>query len=225
MKSRLARIRPQSEGKSPIWLIVLCDMMTILMLFFLMMFSYTYQPEKQEEFVKLFSVNEIIEAPKEILPDTPPPPPAPDTAKEIKRLFEERSMADSVEVFETETSIRVRLRESILFKTAGAQLGPAAAQALHVLAGVLTEIPNDVIIEGHTDDVPITKAKYRSNWELSVARSYSVIERLIAEGVPPERLVAAGYGEYHPVLKNNSIPNRASNRRVEIVILRTGVQG
>ncbi len=224
MKSLLRRTRPDSEEKSPIWLIVLCDMMTILMLFFLMMFSFTYQPEKGREFARTFAVDEIIEPPDKILPDEPLQPP-PDTAEALRRLLREKGLKDVVEVYETETSVRIRLHESILFKTARARLNPRAGRALSILAGVLNELPNEIVVEGHTDNVPITKARFRSNWELSVARSYAVIERLIDEGVKPERLVAAGYGEFHPAASNVGPKGRARNRRVEIVILRKGAEG
>jgi len=217
--------RPQSEDSSPLWLIVLCDMMTILMLFFLMMFSYTYEPEKAQEFARSFAVGDIIEAPKTSEPDVPPPAPPPNTADAIRRLLEERGMTDAVDVLETESAVRVRLKESILFETAGAALDPKSDKTLKILADVLNEIPNEVVVEGHTDDVPITKARYRSNWELSVARSYSVIKNLTDNGVAPEKLVAAGYGEFHPIAKNDSREGRSQNRRVEIAILRPGSEG
>jgi chemotaxis protein MotB len=217
--------RPKSEESSPLWLIVLCDMMTILMLFFLMMFSYTYQPEKAAELARTFAVGEIIEAPKESKPELPAVPPPPEMVDEIKRLLSDRGLSDSVEVLETESAVRVRLRESILFKTAGAELDPRSGKTLKILAGVLNEIPNEVVKEGHTDNVPITKARYRSNWELSVARSYAVIKDLRSYGVSPERLVAAGYGEYHPIDNNATRNGRAKNRRVELVILRPGAEG
>lgn len=223
MKPLLAeRARPESEEKSPIWLIVLCDMMTILMLFFLMMFSYTYQPEKREEFEKVFAVQGIIRPPEAAPSDAPAPPPPPDAAKVLKDLLAERGLEKTVEIVETEDAIRVRLKENILFKTAGADLAPSSAETLGVLAGALRELPNEIVVEGHTDDVAITKARYRSNWELSVARSYAVIERLVGEGVAPERLVAAGYGEFHPAADNATRDGRSRNRRVELVILREG---
>lgn len=220
MKASFKRIRPQSEEKNPIWLIVLCDMMTIMMLFFLMMFSFTFKPEAKEEFVRTFAVGEIIEPPVPIEPETLPEPPPAETAEILRRLFKEKGLSDLVEVLVTEDAVRVRLRESILFRTARARLNPKAGRPLRILASVLREIPNEIVVEGHTDNIPITKARYRSNWELSVARSYAVIKNLTEEGVEPARLIAAGYGEYHPITNNDSVLNRARNRRVEIVILR-----
>jgi chemotaxis protein MotB len=75
-------------------------------------------------------------------------------------------------------------------------------------------------IEGHTDNVPIRTAKFRSNWELSTARASTVIAFLIETlAYDPTQLSAAGYGEFHPRAPNDSAENRARNRRVDIVIL------
>jgi chemotaxis protein MotB len=114
----------------------------------------------------------------------------------------------------------VRLRNQLIFNTASAGLNDEAGATLGLLAKTLRQIPNDVMVEGHTDDVPVVSGPYRTNWELSVARSASVIERLTREGIPPSRLIAAGYGPYHPLAANDARDGRARNRRVEIVILR-----
>ena len=76
-------------------------------------------------------------------------------------------------------------------------------------------------VEGHTDDVPIQTGRYASNWELSTARATTVVTYLLQDaGLAPERLSAAGYGEFHPRAPNTSPENRARNRRVDVVILR-----
>ena len=74
-------------------------------------------------------------------------------------------------------------------------------------------------VEGHTDDVPIHTPRFQSNWDLSAARASRVVELLIARGVEPERLSATGYGEFHPRVANTSSESRASNRRIDLVIL------
>ncbi len=84
----------------------------------------------------------------------------------------------------------------------------------------IQEFPNDIIIEGHTDNVPITGGKYQSNWELSVARAVSVIDFFTDRGIEPKKLVAGGYGEFHPAYPNDTPEHRARNRRIEITILR-----
>lgn len=81
-------------------------------------------------------------------------------------------------------------------------------------------MPYSLRVEGHTDNVPIHNAEFDSNWELSAARA-TRIARLLLElnAVPPERLSAAGYAEYHPVASNDTAEGRAENRRVDVVVL------
>jgi chemotaxis protein MotB len=197
---------------NPLWLVVLADMMTNLMLFFLVMYAMSIQtPEARAQLARSFDAKAVVE-------DAPAaPPPARDAFKDdvfpkVKALFEDATLEERL--------IRVRLRDRLLFPTALAELSPEAAEPLARLAGLLQEMPNTVIVEGHTDDVPLAVSPYKSNWELSVARSYSVIERLTAAGVPPARLVAAGYGEHRPLVPNADAEGRGRNRRVEILILR-----
>ena len=92
-------------------------------------------------------------------------------------------------------------------------------QAVERLAGSLRKLPDAVLIEGHTDDVPIHTVRFASNWELSTARATAVVQWLIERGgVEALRLSAAGYGEFHPRVPNESAQARARNRRVDVVI-------
>ena len=76
-----------------------------------------------------------------------------------------------------------------------------------------------MVIEGHTDNVPIHNSKYDSNWELSTQRAVNVLKYFVVnKGENPEKLQAAGYGEYHPIAKNDTYADRAKNRRVNILI-------
>jgi chemotaxis protein MotB len=85
---------------------------------------------------------------------------------------------------------------------------------------VLRELPNDVRVEGHTDNVPISSAQYPSNWHLSVARAVSIAYYLIqVHSLNPEKVAAVGFAEYQPLVPNDSDVHRAQNRRVDIVIL------
>ena len=89
------------------------------------------------------------------------------------------------------------------------------------VGAALSRIPGRIRLEGHTDDTPIHTRLYPSNWQLSTARAIAVLKFLIAErSMPSERLSAAGYGEFRPLVPNDSARNRAKNRRVDVVILR-----
>lgn len=210
----LHRLPSAATEDNPLWLIVLADMMTNLMLFFLVMYALSQQaPSAREQMARAFDAKEVVDK-------TPKP------AEEKAKLdFTEREAAARLKALfadtdVTEREIRVRLQNQVLFPSGLAALSPQADAPLAKLARVLLEMPNSVVIEGHTDAVPLAKSPYRSNWELSVARSNSVIERLAADGVPAPRLVASGYGEHRPAADNDTPAGRAQNRRVEILILR-----
>jgi chemotaxis protein MotB len=88
------------------------------------------------------------------------------------------------------------------------------------VAAVLRPLPNDIRIEGHTDNVPIAGSGFPSNWHLSVARATNTAFYLMdKEGLPPERVTVVGYAEYHPIASNETPAGRTNNRRVDIVIL------
>jgi chemotaxis protein MotB len=126
----------------------------------------------------------------------------------------------------TERGLVISLANSSFFEPGEAYLKPRALAALQTVARLLDDSKRNIMVEGHTDDSPINTERYPSNWELSTARATSVVRFLItAHAIPPKRLSAAGYGEYYPVVPNNSNLNRARNRRVDIVILRSDLKG
>ena len=103
---------------------------------------------------------------------------------------------------------------------------PGAKEALRTIAGSLSFANRHVMVEGHTDNAPIHTFRYPSNWELSTARATTVVRSLITDfHLSPKRLSASGYGEYYPVAPNDTPENRAKNRRVDIVILRSDLKG
>ncbi|MBU6506587.1 MAG: peptidoglycan -binding protein [Alphaproteobacteria bacterium] len=119
---------------------------------------------------------------------------------------------------------RFVFQSDVLFDTASAELTPAAQTQLASVAQALkqlsSEIPNTIDwvleIDGHTDARPIHTAEFPSNWELSSARAQSVVRFLIAQGIPPNRLVAAGFGQYTPIAAGNTDADYAQNRRIEL---------
>lgn len=124
----------------------------------------------------------------------------------------------SVEIIDGQ--LHVSLQEQLLFKTASAKVDPKGKEALGKLAEVLNSNPDiDIVIEGHTDTVPISK-KYDDNWDLSVNRAISIARILEYDyKVDPKRLVSSGRAEYDPVATNSTAAGRAKNRRTEIILL------
>jgi len=112
------------------------------------------------------------------------------------------------------------LKEFGFFHSWSATIRPTSLDAISRLAGVLKQRPENLRIEGHTDNVPIHTARFSSNWELSTTRATDLIQLLITNyGLPPSHLSAAGYGEFHPVASNGTPEGRAQNRRLDVVIL------
>ena len=121
--------------------------------------------------------------------------------------------------------IQVDLVDKILFESGKSEVSPRGEEVLTRLGAVLATIDDKQIqVSGHTDDSPITrtdlKDRFATNWELSVARAVNVVRYLSEKaGVKPARLVAAGYGQNHPLLPNATPKGRAANRRIEILLL------
>jgi chemotaxis protein MotB len=114
----------------------------------------------------------------------------------------------------------VELATDILFASGSADLSPEGRQAISEVAHVLASIPErEFQVEGHTDNVPIKSATYHSNWELASARATNVVKTMIDAGLPPDRVSAASFGEWKPVAPNDTPEGRASNRRIEIVVV------
>jgi chemotaxis protein MotB len=114
----------------------------------------------------------------------------------------------------------ISLREAGFFDSGSAAPKEEALPTLRQIAERLSATPYDLRIEGHTDNVPVHNAEFDSNWELSAARA-THIARLFLEmqALPPDRLSAAGYAEFHPVASNDTAEGRAENRRVDLVVL------
>ena len=137
----------------------------------------------------------------------------------IERDMAEELRSGRMELLEDARGLVLSIPEASAFSPGSADLSDAAKQVVMQLAISLREAGNDLLIEGHTDDVPIHSARFASNWELSTARATAVVQWLVEnEHFPPTRLSAAGYGEYRPRVLNESAQARARNRRVDIVI-------
>jgi chemotaxis protein MotB len=125
-----------------------------------------------------------------------------------------------VEVGASREGIVISLNGNLLFDSGKSDLKPRGMILLDTLAERLRTMPNEIRVEGHTDNIPIATPLYPSNWELSSARA-TTVGRYLAEHseIAPNRLIAAGYGEYRPVAPNDTREGRARNRRVDLVVL------
>jgi chemotaxis protein MotB len=130
-------------------------------------------------------------------------------------------LGDNIEVIEQERGLVISIKDTLLFPSGSDELNPQARIIMKQLGSALTNIPNYIRVEGHTDNLQINTGKFPSNWELSVLRASTVVHVLQDEaGISPERLSITGYGEYRPKVPNINAANQSKNRRVDVVILK-----
>ena len=116
--------------------------------------------------------------------------------------------------------VYISLSDNMLYKSGSYEISDAAGVALSKIAKIIKDYKDyDVLIEGNTDDVPISKTNIRNNWDLSCLRASSVVQALQTKyGVDPKRLTAGGRGEYNPIASNNTAAGKTKNRRTQIII-------
>lgn len=139
---------------------------------------------------------------------------------EVKAFIDTHNLNANVSILNEQRGVQITLRDVVLFDTGEASIKPGAHGILNGLVPFFQKVDNSIIIEGYTDNVPISTSVYPTNWELSSARADGVVRFLQAAKVEPTRLSAVGYGEFHSVALNDSDEHRQQNRRVNIVILR-----
>jgi chemotaxis protein MotB len=124
-----------------------------------------------------------------------------------------------VDVTFTDDRVIVNMKDKMLFPSASAHLSREAVNALRNISRVLNTVPNQIQVEGNTDNRPINTAEFPSNWELSAARAASVVHLMTRMGIKPQRMSAVGYAEHRPVADNGTESGRAKNRRVSLIIM------
>ncbi|MDI6641858.1 MAG: flagellar motor protein MotB [Elusimicrobiota bacterium] len=197
------------HGKLPPWSLLYSDLMTTLMIFFLVLFVYSNLQNPIDYNLSMESVKEAVIRPKV-------------RRKTIKEYFEQTGLLKFSELKITNQKVKLILPEPIVFKPGSAELSTKAKEWLHIIAELLRQEFDNIIVEGHTHDRPTgTLSRYKDNWELSVARANSVIEYLAeVEQIEPLRMSAYGYAHYRPIASNLTQEGRALNRRIEISLLR-----
>ncbi len=218
------------------WLITYADLITLLLAFFILMYTMSKQDSKKYQEVAahlkaIFNGNAGIMARGNLPVKTPAEVSFKDAAssaalreqleKEIRELGGQDNGQANISLINDERGLVVRAMEKAFFDTGKADLGSKAYRALDGIAPVLKEMQNHVRVEGHTDNVPINTHEFRSNWELSVRRATEVVRYLVENhGFPPDRISAAGYAEYRPIAPNDTGESRSLNRRIEIIIVK-----
>jgi chemotaxis protein MotB len=145
-----------------------------------------------------------------------------DLIKKLQNAIGASQFGSGVTISKNERGITIHMLEKLLFASGAAEVKSSAYVTLDSIASVIRTLPNDVRVEGHTDNVPIATKEFPSNWHLSVSRAVNTAFYLITRhGLNPDKIAVVGYSEFKPVVPNDSDENRAKNRRVDIVILDT----
>ncbi|MGD0294339.1 MAG: OmpA family protein [Terracidiphilus sp.] len=140
--------------------------------------------------------------------------------RELEQRLSDQVATHTVSMKMGRDGLVISLREAGFFSSGSATPKPETLPTLRQIAAALGRTPYDLRIEGHTDNVPIHTAEFDSNWELSAARATHIARIFIdLKAIPPERISAAGYSEYHPAAGNDTAEGRAENRRVDLVVL------
>ncbi|MFW5960034.1 MAG: OmpA family protein [Chitinivibrionales bacterium] len=227
--------KKESKKGAPEYMTTYGDMMTLLLCFFVLLLAMSTIDEKKfmvaaSSFQNAFSgvlkelptipVHENIMMPR-MGGDEQNKHMAVESARRIRKAIEKHDkLKDAVKVKVTDSGIAIKISDPVGFDQGKAEIKPAFEKILQEVADVIRENKDtEIRIEGHTDDTPISTAKYPSNWELSSARAIRVVKYLYRNyNIDPKRMSGVGYGEYRPLVSNTSPENRKKNRRIEIYV-------
>jgi chemotaxis protein MotB len=222
------------------WLITYADLITLLMVFFIVLYSMANADSDKFKKVsaaltQAFNV-EVLQgssssgitegAPERVsqIEDLISSAEVPEAARIKNKIESILNAADEsmpeVSVGHDREGVVIRLSGSYLFDSGRAELKPNSLALLDAISSEIKLLPNDIRVDGHTDSTPIDSPRYPTNWELSTARALAVT-RYFSEisGIRADRLMAAGFGEFRPLAPNDTRERRAANRRVEIHVL------
>jgi chemotaxis protein MotB len=240
---RTYRPNSESEGSNKAsWLITFNDLVTLLMVFFVLLFTMsTVDSKKMMDFqYALQSGLGILKTGRNVSISVKRTQPVDDMSHIMtqaegeknkqgssqsgdKLIDQIRQLAEAdldIQVTNTHQGTRLSFEDQVLFDFGRADINPAGYKMLNQIAKAIKNVSKPVRVEGHTDNVPIQTRRFPSNWELSVARAVNVVKYFAEVGkMDPHRLSAVGYGDSRPVVANDTASNRAKNRRVEILLL------
>ncbi len=235
------RIRDDDATQSAPWMNTYADMVTLLMIFFILLFSMSQVNEQ-----KFRDAVDSVHGAFGVLDGSPPGILDPQgtlttddfvlAAAELARLerlgdefkkeLAKSGMGDKVSIEMEERGLVLRFADSVLFDLGSAEVRSEGFDVLTKVGDLLRTTANPVRVEGHTDNWSIQTLKFPSNWELSTGRAASVVRFFMDHcEFDGDRLQAAGYSEYHPLESNDTAEGRQRNRRVDVVILRESLAG
>lgn len=231
---------PEAEKKvdvgAPRWVVTFGDLMSLLLCFFVLLLSFSELDRQKYKQVagsmeRAFGVQrrtKVMDVPKGMkmiakdfdqeLIETRI---RPDIGKELDEVISSQlsEIKDKIEIDGSDEEITIRLMGESTFDSGKAVIRPQMKPLLKKVAELIQGNANDIIIAGHTDNVPIRSGPYRTNLRLSTARASAVAEYIISHSrIDPQRISTMGFGEYRPIDTNETVAGRQKNRRVEIIL-------
>ncbi|RAP37705.1 hypothetical protein DID80_03830 [Candidatus Marinamargulisbacteria bacterium SCGC AAA071-K20] len=208
------------RGSNNDYIIFWADMITLLLVFFIYLFSISKLDiskflQAKDSLNEQFSIQtgpstqSSYEAKQEQLQAM--------TASLIE-MINEQGLNEMVFVSQVDDYLDIRLGTQVAFNTGSAELKDEIKPLLGTMTEIFKKNQGFVVVEGHTDDVPINTVEFPSNWELSTSRAASVARYLQRNELNPKRMKIVGYGPYRPLVPNDSSENRARNRRIRITL-------
>lgn len=228
----MSRKKKKGDDINPnAWLDTYADTITLLLTFFILLYSMSSVDAKklselsdalQKSLKGDTNVEELVDIDQVATDDKKNiEQKQEDLVKKLNEAIEANSLTDVIKVREEDRGVVLQLDETILFDPGKADLKRKSEKLLNMVTKIIKELPNDVLIEGNTDDVPMFNEEFQSNWELSTGRAVSVVKYFVSvKKLDPTKFSVKGYGEYKPLVKNNSAKNRSINRRVDILIVK-----
>ena len=222
--------KQEEEEGAPSWLMTYGDMMTLLLTFFVLLISFSSIQQTKFEMAlgSLKASLGVLSGGRSASVDSKLPLmkvttiPRENFMISMQRILSYIKKADLksglVEVEVTKQGMLFRISNNLLFRLGKADLLPSTREFLVQISDLLKNINGNIRVEGHTCDLPIHTVEFPSNWELSAKRAINVIKFFHEQDVTPERLSAIGYGEFRPIVLNDSEAKRSKNRRVEIFL-------
>lgn len=216
-QSKIPHERDLEESNSERWLVSYADFITLVMVLFMMLYALQLVKTKGAVLGELRSQERTQTAPK--AQNTASDPPLNEKAVELMTNL--RVLRDNGEIKLSENSkgVEIEINARVLFASGDSRLLP---QAVPVLKNVFTALsrfsPSNILVEGHTDSLPISNGRFESNWELSSARAGSVVRYFVERGIEPSRLIAMGRADNVPAALGTDPDSLAANRRVTILV-------
>lgn len=212
-----------AEERSERWLISYADLITTLMVFFLALYVLQlarYRELESKAFEQQHAVRQLESTAKTAAETQAASDRAHEAAKStLLALLKPLDDSGHIAMKNTSQGVEIAINAKVLFNSGDARLLPESSAVMSHIAQVLaSHSARHVLVEGHTDSVPISNAKYASNWELSSARAGAVVRYLVDKGVAPHRLSAVGRADNVPFVLGDDETARAANRRVTILV-------